>query len=220
MSTKLIEKIDHILEECNLPERYTKFQLEKFVIGKEPTGHAQLWQCVRELAARRETIESFQKDLEDAEDNLELFDIKIERLNRLIREEAKNESGFTDLNIQEHEINIRKLQREKESLVIGARKLRHKLEQQLEEMVFLVETYERIVSIIGKMAPLDSEEAQQEMWNEKYLEEFNLRLLLQRPLDPDLIRSIMCLHEDAPVRQHMTKLLENQKRRLIQNKET
>lgn len=216
MSTELIAKAEEILTRTNLPDRHSKFQLEKFVVGKEPTGHAQLWQIVRELEARKETVESFKKDLADAEDNLELFDLKIERLNREIRQWATKDGDCDcDLEIQEREINIRKLQREKETLVCAARKVSRKLDCVLEEMAFFVQAYDAVVQQLGDMKPLDDEQAQREMWNEKLLEEFNLRILLQRPLDPELVRTIMCLPDEASVKQHMVKALEARQQQMI-----
>ena len=167
------------------------------------------------MQVRRDTTDAYNKDLQDAEDNLELIDIRIERLNREIREMAKQDSLFTDLNIQEGEITIRKLQREKEALVKSAQKVNRKLGYVLEEMAFLIEGYGKILAQVGEIKPVDDEQAQKEMWNEKLLEEFNLRILLQRPLDAELVRTIMCLHDDAPVKQHTTKLLEVRQRQML-----
>jgi hypothetical protein len=211
----LLEKVDKILDKANLPERHTFYQIQKFIIGKEPTGQAQLWAIVRELQARRDSVEAIKKDLRDAEDNLELLDLKIERLNRQIREDAKSEGLFTDLNIQEHEINIRKLQREKEALVAAARKVNKKLKSILEEMDFLAKGFELVLSQVGEMKPVDDEEAQKEMWNEKLLEEFNLRVILQRPLDPEFIKTVMCLHDEAVVKKHVVNLVENIQKKMI-----
>jgi hypothetical protein len=211
----LLEKVDKILDKANLPERHTFYQIQKFIIGKEPTGQAQLWAIVRELQARRDSVEAIKKDLRDAEDNLELLDLKIERLNRQIREDAKSEGPFTDLNIQEHEINIRKLQREKEALVAAARKVNKKLKSILEEMDFLAKGFELVLSQVGEMKPIDDEEAQKEMWNEKLLEEFNLRVILQRPLDPEFIKTVMCLHDEAVVKKHVVNLVENIQKKMI-----
>lgn len=205
-----LEKAQEILTNNTLPDRYTKFQVEKFMIGKEPTGHAQLWQCIRELETRVETLESFDKDLSDAEDNLELFDVRIERLSREIRKLSKEEGDCLDLNIQEHEINIRKLQREKVSLIKSAQKLQKKRSYVLEEIRFLIECYEKIRSEIGNSKPLDDEEAQKEMWNEKFLEELNLRWLLAKPIDPELARTIMCLNDEAPAKATMKNILTSQ----------
>lgn len=215
MSSELKRRVGEILKETKLPDRHSKFQLEKFVIGKEPTAHAQLWQVIRELDARNETIDSLQKDLADSEDNLELFDLKIERLNREIKTISQDEGEMNDLEIQEREINIRKLLREKEALTKAARRVHQKLTYVLEETAFLVRAYDAIVVQIGDLKHLDDEEAQREMWNEKLLEELNLRVLLQRPMDPELVRTIMCLPEDIPVKETLVKLLESRQQQMI-----
>ena len=218
MSLELIEKVETILNKVDLPDRHTFFQLEKFVIGKEPTAQAQLWQIVREMQARLETVDSYRTQLEDAEDMLELFDIKIERENISIRQESCEEAStvYTELNLREREINIRKLQREKESLVLSARKVNKKLRCVLEELAFLVAGYEKIVTNFGEVKPLDDDAAQREMWNEKLLEEYNLRVVLQRPIEPEFVRTVLCLGDDAPVKKHMTKMLENIQKKMLE----
>jgi len=216
LSTELIEKIEMILNKVDLPDRHTFFQLEKFVIGKEPTAQAQLWQIVREMQARVETVDSYRKQLEDAEDNLELFDIRIERQNRVLRSEAKDKNEYTDLNSQEYEINIRKMQRDKESLILSARKVNKKLRCVLEELSFLASAYDKIVNNYEKIKPLDDDEAQREMWNEKLLEEFNLRVILQRPLEPEFVRTVLCLGDDSTVKQHVVKLIDNIQKKMIE----
>lgn len=219
LSTELIQKVESVLNKVDLPDRHTFFQLEKFVIGKEPTAQSQLWQIVREMQARLETVDSYRKQLEDAEDTLELFDIKIERHNRNLRLQCEFPQSDHDLNLQECEINIRKLQRDKDSLILSAIKVKKKLKCVLEELAFLMAGYEKIVANHGEAKSLDDDEAQREMWNEKLLEEFNLRVVLQRPLEPEFVRTVLCLGDDAPVKQHVIKMLENiQKKMLTQAK--
>ena len=215
MSTELIKKINTILEKANLPDRHTFFQIEKFIIGKEPTVQSQLWAIIRELQARVETVEQFEKDLKDSEDNIELFDIKIERLDIAIKEESQKNDAYSDLNIKEYEINIRKLLRDKQSLILAAQKVNNKLKSTLEEMGYLLAGYEKTVANYGDLKPLDDEQAQKEMWNEKLLEEFNLRLILQRPLDPEFIRTVLCLHDEAPVKRQVINLVENIQKQMI-----
>jgi hypothetical protein len=216
MSIDLISKVDGILEAAAMPDRHTFFQIEKFIIGKEPTAQAQLWSIVRELQARRDTIDQFHKELQDAEDNLELFDIKIERLNRAIRTESQEVDS--DLNIKECEINIRKLLRERKALVASAQKVNKKLKCVLEEMNYLAAGYDHIVSTHGDIKNLDDEQAQKEMWNEKLFEEFNLRLILQRPFDPEFIKTVLCLNDDAPVKKQVIALIENIQKKMIAEK--
>ena len=211
-----IEKANEIITKADLPDRHTFFQIEKFIIGKEPTTQSQLWAIVREIQARKETIENFDKDLLDTEDNLELLDIRIESLNRLARGKASDENH--DLNIQQCEINIRKLIREKEHLVKAAQKLNKKRKSILEELNFLVAGYEQIVAKYGEMKPMDDEESQKEMWNEKLLEEFNLRIILQRPFDPEFIKTALCLHDDALVKKQTVALLNRMQSRMLPEK--
>lgn len=219
MSTELIEKVDSILKKSDMPDRHTFFQIEKFIVGKEPTAQGQLWQITRELQARRETVDSYKKDLLDSEDNLELFDIKIDRAGREIRELANVDAEYTDLEIREREINIRKLQRDKDALVKSARKVNKKMKCVKEEMEFLAAGHKRIEEIVGESKPLDDEVAQKEYWNEKLLEEFNLRIILKRPLDPDFVKTVMALHDDALVKKHLTSALEGIQQQMIEQRQ-
>jgi len=215
---ELIVKADEILKNADLPDRHSFFQIEKFIIGKEPTVHAQLWQIVREIQARVETFDSLQKQLEDAEDNLELMDIQIQKMAREVRLLSERAEIMTDLEIQEREINIRKLEREKKALIRSAKKVRHKFKSLLEELSFLVVGYEKIVANNGDLKPFDDDQAQREMWNEKLLEEFNLRVILQRPLDPEFVKTVLCLGDEAPVKQHVTKMIDQVQRKMIEQK--
>jgi hypothetical protein len=211
----VLPKVDEILKKANIPDRHTFFQIEKFIIGKEPTAQAQLWAIARELQARKETIDNFDKELKDVEDNLELMDLKIERIDRTIKKEASSNSEDTDLNIKECEINIRKLQREKSCLIQSACKVKKKYDGILEEINYLVSGYEKITSQYEEMKKIDDEQAQKEMWNEKLLEEFNLRVIFNRPFDTDFIKTVMCLNDDAPVKKHVIALIENIQKRMI-----
>lgn len=204
-SDELLNKVEEILKKVDLPDRHSFFQLEKFVIGREPTAQAQLWQIIREIQVRFETINNYQEQLKDAEDDLELLEVQIERLNRKIRSER--EDGNKDLNIQESEINIRKLQRKRDSLAKSAQKANKKRKSVTEELAFLTSAYENIVTQYGETKPFDDAQSQQEMWNEKLLEEFNLRAVLNRPLEIEFIRTALCLNNDAPVKKHVVALL-------------
>lgn len=221
MSTELTEKVEGILKKNTLPDRHTFFQIEKFIIGKEPTGQSQLWQIVRELNARRETVESYSKQLVDCEDELELFDIRIERMDRTIRDLAtmdeSDKGEYLDLRIRECEINIRKLQREKEQLTKAAQKVQQKLKNVMEEMSFLAHGYDRIIAVVGEMKPLDDEQAQREYWNEKLLEEFNLRVMFNKPLDPEFIKTVLSLDNGSPVKSHVIGLVNQIQTKMLEH---
>lgn len=222
MSSELLSKIDGILAQADLPERHSFFQIEKFIIGKEPTAQGQMWQIIRELRARRETIESFELQLADAGDNLDLIDIQIERQKQIVKGKG-NDPNFQSLppnalNMREAEINIKKLKREKEHLTKSIAKVQVKVQCVLEEARFFLSAFERLLEIENVKA-YDDRDAQIEYWNEKLLEEFNLRVLLRSPLDSELVRTIMALNDDAPVKKHVTTMLQQvQKSMIEQNK--
>lgn len=213
----LLDTVDNILQKADLPERHTFFQIEKFIIGKEPTAQSQLWAIVRELKARRETIESYRIDLQEAEDNLELFDLRIEMADRDMRR-TSSESEDYDLIVQEKAINIRKLQRQKESLIRAARKVRRKLQDCLEETAYLEQGFQKILQQVGEMKPLDDEESQREMWNERLLEDFNLRVILQRPMDPEFVKTVLSLPDDTHVKKQMVHLINQIQNRMVAEK--
>lgn len=220
MSSELIEKVDSILEKADLPDRHSYFQIRKFIIGKECTIQAQMWQIVRELRARKETVESLKKQLEDAADNADLIDIKIQRHEHVMKNADKFGIDEEDqaLNIKESEINIRKLQREKEHLLKSIESVKRKVKHTQEESRYFLLAFEELEKY-EELKPMDDSEAQSEFWNEKLLEEFNLRVLLNNPLDSELVKTIMSLNDDAPVKQHVTAMMKNvQDHMMLKNK--
>lgn len=232
MSTELIERVDVILGQANLADRPSFFQIEKFIIGKEVTTQAQLWQIVKELEARRETVDSLNDQLADAEDQLEMFEVEIERLNlklnylkvpmemppvELNPSVQHYSSELQRLEMQEIEINIRKAERKRDALAKAARKVSKKRKFILEEMNCLVAAFDKVIVVAGEVKSIDDRDAQREMWNEKYLEEFNLRVLLKRPMDSEFIRCVMALEDDAPVKKHVIDLLTRQQQLMVES---
>lgn len=215
MSSELIKKVDDILEKMEIPERHSYFQIEKFIIGKEVTCQGQLWQIIRELKSRKETVDSYKEQLEEAADNLDLLDIKIQKQKVLLNKLGSDQKDeFSTLNIKETEINIRKLERQKINLINSIENVRKKIKFILEEERFFASAFEKL-ELTEKIKPFDDRQAQIELWNEKLLEEFNLRILLKTPLDPEFVKTIMALNDDAPVKQHMVSSLKQVQRDIM-----
>ena len=61
------EKISELLKN-EVVSRHSYFQLKYFLIGKEPTNQAKMWQCLRELKARQEILNSVDLQLEEEKD--------------------------------------------------------------------------------------------------------------------------------------------------------
>lgn len=74
-----IDKINKLLEKA--PEgRPSYYQLKHFVLGKQSTVQAQLWQCLRELQDRKDTMDNITFEIENCKDKLSLIEIDVQEL--------------------------------------------------------------------------------------------------------------------------------------------
>ena len=59
MNQELIAQLDEVLK--NEPvNRHSYVQLKYFLIGKEPTIQAKMWQCIKELKTRRDSLNALE----------------------------------------------------------------------------------------------------------------------------------------------------------------
>ena len=72
----------------NMVNRHSFFQLKYFLLGKEPTHQSRLWQCLREIDARKDSWESILLEIDDVKDDLKIFDLSLERLE--LKKQFKN----------------------------------------------------------------------------------------------------------------------------------
>jgi len=61
-------------------ERHSFYQLNQFLLGGEPTVQAKMWQALRELKTRQQSLNSLKLEIEDLKDSQELLSIQRERL--------------------------------------------------------------------------------------------------------------------------------------------
>ena len=190
MTGNVLESIEKVLSAVEFPERHTLFQMKNFIIGKEPTIQGKLWQIVRELRARKDNLESLQEQVEDTEDNISL--LKLERFDETPQGKI--------------------LERKKQRKINSTQKALKRTQQQIkyieEEVSFLLEAYHTLSSQ-QPMKPLDDIESQKEYWNEKLLEEFNLRMLIGKPLDTEFVKTVLAIDNDIHVKVQMISMLEN-----------
>lgn len=202
---EFFEKIDKVLERA--PEnRHSFYQLKYFVLGKEPTTQAQLWQCLKELQSRKETIETITLQIEDTKDEIELIKIDHEKFYSdadLICQNAK----LNDICKREQAIKSRRLKRKVESLLNNIDKMQKKLEFEIQEAKFFLQAFEALEKV-EQLKDYDDHEAQQEFWEAKISEEINLRILTKQPLPSDLLRTALSLHEKSGVKAQVVNLLE------------
>jgi hypothetical protein len=208
MSNDLNERIDKVLIN-QVIDRHSYFQLKYFVVGSEPTTQSKLWRCVRELQARKESIDALNLQIEESSDNLILLDIEIKKL------EVKTASEKDPLNIEELGIKRRQVIRKRQSLESTLNSLKKKLKYTEEEASFFVGAFESL-SKAERIKPFDDLEAQEEYWNEKLGQEINLKVLLRQPLDIGLVKTAISLGEKSTVKKELIAMLEHEQRKMLE----
>lgn len=217
MSSQTYCRANELITRSGVSNRHTFYQLKHFVLGKELTTQAKLQKCLREIDARVSAMKSMNLGIEEAEDDIKLLDLKIAVL------EKKKEKS--DLHKEYKSIQKRKLNRKKTALLDSVRDMTKKLRETEEETNFFMVAYEQL----EKIEPLkrhDDPESNAEFWNENFAQELQLRLLLQKPLDLELVKCILAMDNESATRKEMIGILEqiqNQaiavKRSGIENKE-
>ena len=198
-SKELFEKITELVKLA--PEnRHSYYQLKYLLLGKEPTTQSQLWQCLRQLESKKETIDNILVQIEDLKDEIELADLENERLNV--------DSQLDSICKREIEVKCRKVKRKKESLIKNVNSLEKKLSFEIQEARFYVQAFEALQQV-EPLKDYDDYESQQEFWEAKVSEEINLRLLTKQPLSTDLMKTALSLHENSLIKSQIINLLEN-----------
>jgi hypothetical protein len=206
MSSQTYGRADALITRSGVSNRHTFYQLKHFVLGKELTTQAKLQKCLREIDARVSAMKSMNLGIEEAEDDIKMLDLKMAIL------EKKKEKN--DLHREYKSIQKRKLNRKKTALMDSVRDMTKKLRETEEETNFFMAAYEQL----EKIEPLkrhDDPESNAEFWNENFAQELQLRLLLQKPLDLELVKCILAMDNESATRKEMIGLLEQIQDRAI-----
>lgn len=194
------------ITEGRCSNRHTFFQLKHFVLGKELTTQAKLQKCIREIDARKKSIKSMVLSLEEAADELELISIEALSLEKKPSKET--------LDRRHSEIQARKLRRKREMLQDSIIDMQERLKETQEETEFFIRAFEQL----EKIEPLkryDDPDANAEFWNENFAQDLRLRLMLGKPIDMELVKCILALDPETPVRKEVVGILEQIQRRAI-----
>lgn len=205
----LLAAIDKELE-VDVASRHSYFQLKYFVIGKEPTHQARLWQCLRELKTRRESLQAISWEIEDAEDNLELLNIDINEVENSQKNRESSiayDSQTPSRSDKRAEINLRKLIRKRVAQEANLKQLQERQKFIEEEGRFFLESYKNLLEL-EPLKHFDDLESQKEYWGRKLADQMQLKMLLQSPLDTELVKTVLALPDDMPVKQDMVRRLD------------
>lgn len=181
-------------------ERHSLYQLQCFVLAKEPTIQGKLQQCLREIKARKHSLDALALEIEEQRDKVELIDLDIADIQAGIGEQP------TTTKDQRKVIKIRSLERQRAAIINGLADLEKKEMDILIEMQFFCSAFDQL-NKREKLKPWDDPEVQKEYWSEKLRFEVNSRLLLRQLPDVELLKTVLCLHEDAPIKKGVMDML-------------
>lgn len=207
MSREIVDQAADLISKTGVSGRHTFYQLKHFVLGKEVTTQAKMWKCIRELEARLGSARSIMRGIEEAEDDLRLLDIRGQIL------EKKKTKGV--LHREYKEIRRRKLGRSRLALEESLADMRKRLEETEEEMRFFLGAYTQMESM-EPLRPHDDQEANADYWDQNFAQELQLRMMLQRPLDVELVKCILALDEGSATRKDMVGMLEQIRMRALE----
>jgi hypothetical protein len=199
MSSDIYTQACDLISKNTVPYRHTFYQLKHFVLGKEVTTQAKLQKCLREVEVRKNSIKSMLLSLDEAMDEARIIDLKIKSL------EKKKDKD--ELHKEYKTIQKRKLARKKLALFDSIRDIRQKLKETEEETEFFLMAYKQLEQI-EPLKRHDDPESNAQYWNENFAQELQLRLLLQKPLDLDLVKCILALDPESATRKEMIVILE------------
>lgn len=202
MIEKVIELANKVLDKGSLSSRHSKYQLKHFIVNAEPTHQGRLWQCLKEIDARKESLLQLQNEKFDFEDRVAVEQINIEILQRDIEKESD------ELEDKKKKINLRRAQRSFEALKKTGGKIDDKVKAVIEELDFFIISFNQL----DKIEPLkeyDDFAAQSEYWSNKFAIELQVRDLFGMPLDPEIIKSILLLDDNAKIKQNLIKQIDN-----------
>jgi hypothetical protein len=210
MSSEIYKKAHELIEKNQIPSRHTFYQLKHFVLGKELTTQSKLQKCLREIDARKSSMKSMILGIEEANDNVRILEMKITTLEK---KKAKNE-----LDKEYKIIQKRKINRKKNALLDSIDEMQKKLNETEEEVNFFINAYQQLEKI-EPLKRFDDPESNAEFWNENFAQELQLRILLQKPLDLELVKCILALEPSSTTRKEMVGILEQIQKQvfLVQN---
>lgn len=207
MSSETVDQAAELVAKSGVSGRHTFYQLKHFVLGKEVTTQAKMWKCIRELEARTGAAKALIRSMEEAEDDLRILDLRGHIL------EKKKTKGV--LHKEYKEIRRRKLCRSRQALEESLSDMKKRLSETEEEIRFFLGAY-RQMEAMEPLRPHDDPEANANYWDQNFAQELQLRMMLQKPLDVELVKCILALDDSSSTRKDIIGMLEQIRIRAMQ----
>lgn len=198
-----------------MAERHSYFQMKYFIVNKEPTTQSKMWQCLREIKSRYESLQALDLEIDESKDNLELIDININKMIAIY--DKKVSMGKPSDSLKISEIKLRKAKRQRVMADKNIETLVKKKKNLEEEANFFVLSFKNLEAI-EPLKDYDDLESQKQYWGEKLLQKINLKMLLQSQVDTELIETVLALPDDIPIKGQTVKNLDSMHKKMIQMK--
>jgi hypothetical protein len=172
----------------------TFFQLNYFVIGKEPTPQAKMHKCIEEIRDRFRAIKNIKFEIEELKDQNELLSL-----------------GCIDVEVNKsYEIRIRQADRKIYANTEQIEFLKSKIDSYEKEIKFLKELFDKINEKVP-LKPWDDYNVQVEYWNAKIVQEINARVFTGLPVDLETIKLVVALPDHIPIKKQLLSHIEKKK---------
>jgi len=213
-NTNILNQMNEILN-YEMAERHSYFQMKYFIVNKEPTTQSKMWQCLREIKSRYESLQALDLEIDESKDNLELIDININKM--IAMYDKKVSMGKPSDSLKISEIKLRKAKRQRVMANKNIETLVKKKKNLEEEANFFVLSF-RNLEVVEPLKDYDDLESQKQYWGEKLLQKINLKMLLQSQVDTELIETVLALPDDIPIKVQTVKNLDSMHKKMIQMK--
>jgi len=213
-NTNILTQMNEILN-YEMAERHSYFQMKYFIVNKEPTTQSKMWQCLREIKSRYESLQALDLEIDESKDNLELIDININKMTAIY--DKKVSMGKPSDSLKISEIKLRKAKRQRFMADKNIETLVKKKKNLEEEANFFVLSF-RNLEVVEPLKDYDDLESQKQYWGEKLLQKINLKMLLQSQVDTELIETVLALPDDIPIKGQTVKNLDSMHKKMIQMK--
>jgi hypothetical protein len=213
-NTNILKQMNDILN-YEMAERHSYFQMKYFIVNKEPTTQSKMWQCLREIKSRYESLQALDLEIDESKDNLELIDININKMIAIY--DKKVSMGKPSDSLKISEIKLRKAKRQRVMADKNIETLVKKKKNLEEEANFFVLSF-RNLEVVEPLKDYDDLESQKQYWGEKLLQKINLKMLLQSQVDTELIETVLALPDDIPIKGQTVKNLDSMHKKMIQMK--
>jgi hypothetical protein len=160
---------------------------------------AQMWQCLRELQTRKESIDALEINIEDTVDNIEMIEVQRAKDKHMIFAVFQCPELPKEIKDKEWAIKERQYARQKVTLQKILKQLEKKLQFAWQEARFFLQAFDSLQKI-EPLKDYDDLESQKEYWNERVSQHINLKSLLQQPLDTEIVQTALALPSDSPIK--------------------